>query len=218
MAQPDTDHITNIVILDTHPVLRKGLAVLLQESFTKMRLTEAKNVVELQQAGPEPGPSLFIVVINSDFEEDGISPVFELKAAYPDAPVILYGEEPKPELVISYFKSGVNGYVSKHKDLAELITCINMVCAGKRYVNAAYMDFLFGYLIDNYKTSKKRDLLTPRQNEIAQYLIQGLSTSSIAEKTGLHISTISTFKTAIFSKLGIDNVLKLKQILEAEEN
>ncbi|MCE7070746.1 LuxR C-terminal-related transcriptional regulator [Dyadobacter sp. CY327] len=73
-------------------------------------------------------------------------------------------------------------------------------------------------MIDNYKTSKKRDLLMPRQNEIARYLIQGLSTSFIAKKTGLHISTISTFKSAIFQKLGIDNVLKLKQILEADEN
>ncbi|MCF0041971.1 response regulator transcription factor [Dyadobacter fanqingshengii] len=218
MAEPDTRNITNIIILDTHPVLRKGLAVLLQEGFSELRLIEARDVVELRQAEPELGPSLFIVVINSDFEEDGTSPVFELKTVYPDAPIILYGEETKPELVISYFKSGINGYLSKHKDLSELTTCINMVRAGKRYVNADHMDFLFGYLIENYKTSKKRDLLTPRQNEIARYLIQGLSTSSIAEKTGLHISTISTFKTAIFSKLGIDNVLKLKQILEAEEN
>ena len=120
--------------------------------------------------------------------------------------------------MISYFKSGINGYLSKHDDLSELITCISTVTAGKRYVNPDLMDFLFGYLIENYRTLKKKDILTPRQNEIARYLMQGLSTSSIAEKTGLHISTISTFKAAIFLKLGIDNILKLKQILGTEES
>lgn len=183
-----------------------------------MRIIEARNVAELRQVGADLGPALFIIVINSDFEEDGSNPVSEVKSLDPTALIILYGEEAKPELVISYFKSGINGYLSKHKDLSELITCISIVMSGKRYLNADHMDFLFGYLVENYRTLKKRDLLTPRQNEIARYLMQGLTTSAIAEQTGLHISTISTFKTAIFSKLGIDNILKLKQVLAEEES
>jgi DNA-binding NarL/FixJ family response regulator len=218
MTDPDPKPISTLIILDTHPVIRKGLAALLKESFEKMRVIEANNITELRQANADLGMALFIIVINSDFEEDGTSPVFELKTFNPAAPIILYGEEAKPELVISYFKSGINGYLLKHKDLSELIACINAVCSGRRYVSSDHMDFLFGYLIENYKTLKKKDLLTPRQNEIASYLMQGLSTSAIAEQTGLHISTISTFKTAIFSKLGIDNVLKLKQILEMGDN
>ncbi|WP_031526403.1 response regulator transcription factor [Dyadobacter crusticola] len=218
MTVTDPKPISSIIILDTHPVVRKGLAVLLTESLKQTRVAEAKNVAELRQTNADYGSALFIIVVNSDFEEDGTNPVFELKSFIPAAPIILYGEETKPELVISYFKSGIKGYLSKHKDLSELITCINTVSAGKRYVSSDHMDFLFGYLIDNYKSLKKTDLLTPRQNEIAKYLMQGMSTGSIAEKTGLHISTISTFKSAIFAKLGIDNILKLKQILEAGES
>jgi DNA-binding NarL/FixJ family response regulator len=217
MTVTDPKPISTIIILDTHPVIRKGLAVLLKENFNEMQIIDVKDIAELRQVNADYGLALYIIVINSDFEEDGTSPVFELKTLSPAAPIILYGQEAKPELVISYFKSGINGYLSKHKDLSELITCINTVSAGRRYVSSDHMDFLFGYLIDNYKTLKKKDLLTPRQNEIARYLMQGLSTSLIAEQTGLHVSTISTFKTAIFSKLGIDNVLKLKQILGTEE-
>ncbi|MCE7059736.1 response regulator transcription factor [Dyadobacter sp. CY343] len=218
MTDPDPQPISTIVILDTHPVIRKGLARLLESNFETMQVIEAKNVAELGLAGTDLGRVLFIIIMNSDFEEDGTSPVFEVKAFNQAASIILYGEQTQPELVISYFKSGINGYLSKHKDLSELITCINTVVAGKRYVSADHMDFLFGYLIENYRTLKKKDLLTPRQNEIARYLMQGLFTSSIAEQTGLHISTISTFKAAIFSKLGIDNILKLKQILETGGN
>lgn len=194
-----------------------GLAVLLREKFKETILIEANNVTEFKALDKGITPELFILVVNSDFEEEGYNPITELKSAYPEAFIILYGENIKPEVVIDYLKTGATGYLSKHKDLTELLACIVTVTRGKRYISPEHMDFLFGYLIENYKSSKKQDLLTPRQSEVAGYLIQGLTTSSIAEKTGLHISTISTFKTAIFAKLGIDNILKLKQMFEGEE-
>ena len=217
LTMTDTYAIPSIIILDTLPVIRKALTILLKENFKGTQLIDAKDIKEFQELNPVIQPTIFILVINSDFE-DGISPLEEIKTNYPEALVILYGEEIKPEPVISYFKHGVNGYLSKRGELTEMITCINRVNRGKLYINADDLEFLFMYLIKNYKTHRKQDLLTPRQKEVARYLTQGLSTSAIAEKTGLHISTISTFKTGIFSKLGIDNILKLKQIMEANDD
>jgi DNA-binding NarL/FixJ family response regulator len=214
MTDTGTNAIATIIILDSLPVIRKALTILLRENFLGTLLIDTKNMDELRLSGPATEPALFIVVINSDFDEANISPLSEIKRYYPNALIILYGEEIKPEPVISYFKAGVNGYLSKHGELSEMITCINAVSRGKLYINADDMELLFIYLVQNYKTTRKQDLLSPRQNEVARYLIQGMSTSAIAEKTGLHISTISTFKTGIFTKLGIDNVLQLKQIMD----
>jgi DNA-binding NarL/FixJ family response regulator len=218
MTEPIGLPLRTIVILDTHPILRMGLATLLREKFDNTLVLEAKNAGEFQESGQETDPGLFILVVNSDFEEEGYNPVGLIKSLYPSAFIILYGEEMKPEMIIEYLKTGANGYLSKHHDLTELVACINIVVQGKRYVSAEQLDYLFEYLIENYKSSRKQDLLTPRQKEIANFLVQGLTTSSIANKTGLHLSTISTFKAAIFSKLGIDNILKLKQIMEADES
>lgn len=206
-----------IIIVDTYPVSRQGLAALLTAEFPQWSIAQAKTVNEL--TGSEPGLSsgLFILVINSDFEEEGYNPVTELRNTYPNALVILYGEELRAEAAIDYLKSGVNGYISKHKDLTELVSCVLTVSAGGTYLSDDHLKSLFRYLIENYKTSRKQDLLTPRQREVAKLLAQGLTTSGIAEHTGLHISTISTFKAAIFAKLGIDNIVKLKQIL-ADDN
>ncbi|MBE9463296.1 response regulator transcription factor [Dyadobacter sp. UP-52] len=217
MNNPETTA-SSIIILDTHPLFRKGLARLLKENFPQTLLSEAKNLQEIGQSLPEIEMAVFIIVINSDFEEDGTNPVAEIKRRYPLASIILYAEELKPELIISYFKSGIKGYLFKHENLTELIDCIQVVNQGNRYINAEYKEVLLSYLIENYKSSRKQDLLTPRQNEVARYLIQGLTTSAIAEATGLHISTISTFKTAIFTKLGVDNVLRLKQVFETDQN
>lgn len=216
MTGRDSNAYFSIIIVDTHPVVRRALGTLLKGSLSKIDIVEAKSIHELSQRDLGGAAHIFIVVINSDFDEDGTSPITELKAWYPDSLVIIYGEAVKPELIISYLKSGVNGYLSKQQGLNEMITCIDTVRCGERYLNAGYKDLLFEYLIENYRSSKKQDLLTPRQHEVARYLIQGLTTSAIAKKTGLHISTISTFKTAIFTKLGIDNILKLKQLFETE--
>lgn len=210
--------IQTIVIIDTHSVSRQGLSLLLKEEFPRATLAVAKTITELQQTGLDLASGLFILVINSDFEEEGHNPVTELIKLYPQAHIILYGEELKAEVTIDYLKSGVKGYLLNHKDLTELVSCITTVAGGESYLSTDHMKYLFGYLIENYKTSKKQDLLTPRQKEISKLLVQGLTTSGIAERTGLHISTISTFKAAIFAKLGIDNILKLKQIMEVEDD
>jgi DNA-binding NarL/FixJ family response regulator len=210
--------IQTIVIIDTHPISRQGLSTLLQEEFPQATIAEAKTITEFHQTGLGLASGLFIMVINSDFEEEGHNPVTELIKLYPQAHIILYGEELKAEVTIDYLKCGVKGYILNHKNLTELVNCILAVAEGDSYLSTDHMKYLFGYLIENYKTSRKQDLLTPRQKEISKLLVQGLTTSGIAERTGLHISTISTFKTAIFAKLGIDNILKLKQILEVEDD
>ena len=76
--------------------MRKGLAVLLREIYDTVHIIEAKNVAELLESNADFGFALFIIVINSDFEEDGTSPVFEVKTLDQIAPIILYGEEIKP--------------------------------------------------------------------------------------------------------------------------
>lgn len=217
MTDSDTDSLPTLIIIDTHPVIRKALAALLKQSLAGTHLIESESIGALGKIEFDSNTIVFIVVVNSDFEEQGSDLIAEIKTKYPHSMVILYGEEIKSELIISYFKAGVNGYLSKDQEFSEMINCITMVRSGRRYVNAKHMEMLFEYLIDNHKSQKKQDLLTPRQNQVAQYLIQGLTTTAIAEQTGLHISTISTFKTGIFSKLGIDNILQLRQIFEEDE-
>jgi DNA-binding NarL/FixJ family response regulator len=210
--------ISNIIILDTHPVLRLGLTVLLKKKFKNTVVLHASGLEDFRQANPQCIPSIFIVVVNSDFEDNGPGPIAQIRLDHSDAAVILYGEEVRPELVISYLRSGVNGYLSKHEGLNELIICIKAVALGKRHLSSGHMEYLFNYLLDHHKPATLYHLLTPRQSEIARYLVEGLSTSLIAEKTGLHISTISTFKTAIFSKLAVSNVLDLQRILDNDKS
>ncbi|CAG5011282.1 Transcriptional regulatory protein UhpA [Dyadobacter sp. CECT 9275] len=205
-------------IFDTHPVMRMGLAILLRKNFEEAEIVESNNIRDYDQNAGRPEPDLVIYVLHADFEEEGYPSISEIRRKYSGSQVIVYGPEIQPEVIIDYFKKGVNGYLSKYADISEMLICIRSVMGGKRYLGAEHMAVIFEYLIASHTPQRRWDLLTRRQKEVADYLVQGMSTSSIAEKTGLHLSTISTFKAAIFAKLGIDNVLALKEILGMNEN
>lgn len=206
------------VIFDTHPVMRMGLAILLRENFKEAEIIESNEITEYDRDAGQLIPDLVIYVLHTDFEEEGYPSILEIRRKYAGSRLIVYGAEMQPEVIIDYFKKGVNGYLSRYADVSEMLGCIAAVLSGKRYLSVSQMAFIFEYLIASHTPQKRWDLLTRRQKEVADYLVQGMSTTSIAEKTGLHLSTISTFKAAIFVKLGIDNVLALKEILGINEN
>ena len=203
-----------IAVIDNQPITRKGLTELVKEHFNDARLIEAGNFNSFQELQFSGKPDLFILGINEIAQQESRQTLREVKKQYPKALMIVYDVETQPDLAVLYLKSGVNGYLSKQGDLSELIDCIETVLNGKRYFGPGLMDVLFGYLLGTSKMPKSHTSLTVRQYEIAQYLSQGMKTSYIAEKLGLHLSTISTVKATIFHKLGVDNILKLKEAID----
>lgn len=203
-----------VVLLDTHPIIRMGMAIMIRQSSEHITVIEAQNVAEFQRDNQKVKPGLFISVLDTQSGVSNDQVAIDIKSRFPSCYLIVYGEELAPERAIASLKSGVNGFFSKNADLIELSGCINRVMAGELYLSPVFMQILFAYLLEHHRVHKKKDVLTPRQLEIASYLVQGYSTTVIANKTNLHISTVSRFKATIFSKLGVDNILKLKEILE----
>lgn len=62
--------------------------------------------------------------------------------------------------------------------------------------------------------TKKINSLSPREKEVAIYISEGLSTSSIAKTLGIKSNTVSTMKNRIFVKLGVDSVVGLYKIVK----
>ena len=203
-----------IVILDTHPITRMGLAVLIRQNSENINVIETQNVAEFQRDNQKVKPGLFISVLDDQAAIRNDQLALDIKGRLPLCFLIIYGEEQSPEQAIASLKSGVNGFFSKDADLIELSGCIDKVMAGEMYLSPEYMQILFAFLLVHHTVLEMQDVLTPRQFEIAEYLVQGHSTTAIAEKVGLHISTVSRFKATIFSKMGVGNILKLKEISE----
>ena len=214
MLNRDKPPFLTIVILDPHPVARMGLAVLIRQRSENTTVIEARDVAEFQRDNLRVKPGLFISVPEDPSAAGSAGLATDVKGRFPLCHLIIYGEERLPERAVAGLKSGVDGFFPRGGDLVELSECIGRVMTGETYLSPVYMRVLFAYLLAHHTVRRLRDVLTSRQLEIAEHLARGHSTTEIALMAGLHISTVSRFKATIFYKLGIDNILNLKEILE----
>ena len=214
----------NLAIIDKYPVVRIGIKIFLKDHFPEIDVVESDSISGLQNTDPDIKPDLIILGISQD-DMNNIAILKSAKQSYPASKIILYVEASGTSssesdlvvknLIISYLKIGVDGYLSKLNHLSELETCINDIRKGKHYICS---DALFAMLLTDHTGGEKVvnkvfQQLTSRELEVAKYLSDGMPTKTIAKKLGRAPSTISTTKANIFKKLNVDNVIKLRDII-----
>jgi DNA-binding NarL/FixJ family response regulator len=133
-------------------------------------------------------------------------------------PIIVYDEEPRPYLAVSFLRAGVMGYLSKQNDETELIECITDVLTGMRYVCKEILGINKNVSAFEKTTRlKENSNLTFHEYEIAQYICQGVNISEIAQIFDRKTSTISTIKMRILKKLKVNNILELRNLMLVNE-
>ena len=204
--------IIKIALIDSHPIMRKGLAIVLHEYFKEVKIYELDNTDGFADLHLASQPDLVILGLNTNNKKTCLEIARNLKRQISETPLIVYDENETLNLTIPYFKSGVNGYLLKKNNASEMINCLKTVLSGKFYICPVLTQLLFKHLImDGKVSSKKPEVLTTRELEIAAYLCEGMGTSMIAKKLERKASTISTIKNSIFRKMRVDNIIDLRK-------
>lgn len=209
---------STIIIVEARPLIRQSMVALLGEYYKNCSLIGVDDIDEFYTSVSLNRSDVIFLMINQISIESELSVVKKIKLQYPGASLVTYDQGTGFNMAFSYLKSGVHGYLTSDNDMEDLIKCVKIVSEGDHFVDPRHLDTVVDSLIKQNKlkrrVSQKHMTLTSRQHEVAVLLGQGMNASHIAEKLGLKISTISTVKTTIFTKLGIDNILKLKEMLE----
>lgn len=208
-----------IAVIDKHPISRAGLISFLNTRFEDADIIESENVTSFQEAHPGQNPDLIILGINQSANAANINfitTVSKRKKTQPAGTVIVYDEKPNFSMIIHYLKAGLRGYITKQNSLDEIKQCIGAVLNGKRYVCDEVMQLILDsyYVEESILREGHFPPLTPREFEIAKYLIKYTKTSVIAKTLGVTSSTVSTIKNTIFKKLDVDNIQNLKEVIQ----
>jgi DNA-binding NarL/FixJ family response regulator len=207
-----------ILLIDKHPIIRKGMTLILKTHFPDSLVCELDSFQTVDQIPADFKPDLII------FAFDHLNRLYDqrltksVKKLYPASKIIIYDDDADYEMVVNCFKTGVDGYVSKKCDMNGLLECINKVLSGNKYAtNEALMELMLKqkHLNPVTKARIKKSALSPRELEVANYLSKGMKTTSIAQILTRKVSTISTIKATIFKKLNVDNVVALKEAISA---
>ena len=187
---------TKLLIADDHTLVRMGLASLLNMQKDMSVVGQAKNGAEAVTETLRLKPDIVIMDLMMPVK-DGIAATGEIKAALPDAKIIILTTYTTSDGIMRALDSGAIGAVFKSDANDELLTAIRTVADGKKFISPA--------IKRQFRSDPPADPLSPRQTDILKGLVEGKSNTEIAKDLGISPTVVRDHTSIIFEKLGVTN-------------
>lgn len=198
------------LLADDHVVVRSGIKLLLLEIFKPAEIYEAANGEDVLEKLNEHTFDLVFLDIQMP-KTDTIGLMEIIHKQYPELKVLIFSMRAEKIYAKRFLKAGAKGFVSKEAPLEEIIKAVNLVLSNKRYISDSLADYLADESLST-KTDNPFNRLSAREFEIASLLLTGVTISSISKSIDIRVSTVGTHKTRLFDKLGVTNLLELKEL------
>jgi two-component system, NarL family, invasion response regulator UvrY len=197
----------NILIADDHAIVRKGLIQLLREGFPAVSIFEATNSAEAIETARKTTFDVILLDISMP-GRNGMETLKQLRADGVKAPVLMLSMHPEDQYAIRSLKAGASGFINKETATEELLTAIQKVISGKKYITASVAEKLASSMAEQ-GAEPSHELLSDREMQVLQQIAQGKTVSEIAQEISLSVNTISTYRTRLLEKLKLNNNAEL---------
>jgi len=197
---------SKVLLVDDHPILRRGIADLINSENNLEVCGEAGNMQDAFSLATQLKPDLAIIDVSLD-GNNGIELMKNLTSRSPNLPLIAYSMHDESIYAERALRAGAKGYVMKQAAPELLLEAISQVLKGKIFLSEAMSDRLLGKLVgagaSAAPTTSPIDKLSDRELEVLQLMGKGLSTSQIADKLCLSVKTIETYREHLKQKLNL---------------
>ncbi len=198
---PETNN--TVLLVDDHPLLRKGVRQLLELENDIEVVGEAANGADSVLLATELNPDLILLDLSMK-GMDGIETLLSLRAANVTSYIVVFTVSDDRNDVISALKSGADGYLLKDTEPEELVECIRRACSGKLVLSEELTEVLALSFRDEQKSSgPDLSTLTRRELQILKYVAEGLSNKLIGRKLEIAESTVKVHVKHLLKKLGL---------------
>lgn len=187
-----------ILIVDDHPVVRKGVCRILEEGISFLQIDEAGDAKEAIGKITEKDYHLVLLDINLP-GRSGMSLLEDIKVLKPETPVLMLSMYPEKDYGLRALKLGASGYLSKESLDDTLIRAVHRILDGHKYISGELAESL---VQQNGNNKPPHDRLSNREFEILIKIVQGMSMRDIAKMLSISEKTVSTYKARLMDKLG----------------
>jgi len=196
----------SLLIVDDHPMVRAGLRSLLNVPGINI-IGEAASGAEAIQKITQLTPQVALIDIRMP-DMDGIAALEQIKAARLLTHVIMVTTYKNTTYLLRALAAGADGYVLKDISREELLATVQAVAAGESRVDQAFLQNVLRSLNDSSQIQSGAapepvEPLTPREMDVLQLLVEGLTNQAIAQMLGLSAGTVKGYVQAILRKLGV---------------
>lgn len=202
---------SEIIIVDDHPIFRRGLAQLINEEHDMEVCGEAEDVDEAKKAIGKLKPDMVIVDISLK-DRSGMELLRYMAEKYPLLPSLVLSMHDETLYAERVLRAGARGYIMKQEMTGNVIQAIRQVLKGKIYASDSIVESMLGKLTDNRTcdiSENAVDKLSNRELEVFQMIGKGFGRKEIAEMLNLSVKTIGTYRENIKKKLNLKNSSEL---------
>lgn len=197
----------NILLVDDHFVVRKGVELIINSAFPNAVIHNAENYVEATEIVKTINIDLIVldIIING---VENIKVMKDLKSIQSTTKILIFSCHEEENYGLRYVKNGADGYLHKYCSETKIVEAINGILS----IGHFYSDDIKNKLDNKAKrkpVSNPIDTLSNREFEIAKMLVDGSGNLEIANKLNIQMSTVSTYKNRVFEKLDVSNIIAL---------
>lgn len=185
-----------VLTVDDHPLLREGIAALLNAEQDMKLVAEASNGREGIEQFRLHRPDVVLMDIQMP-DVNGVEAISSIHAEFPGARIIVLTTYSGDAQVVAALRAGARGYILKGQVHRELLETIRAVHAGQKRIPAEIAAELAQHIAD--------DDLTPREIEVLRLIAAGNANKQIAHQLSIGEATVKSHVTNILSKLSAND-------------
>jgi len=197
-------HLIQILLADDHPVIRDGLVAILNTQPDFEIVGQAATGSEAVHLAAHLNPDVVLIDIEMP-ELDGVEALRQIRAARPDARVIVFTAFDTDERIVAAVRAGAQGYLLKGAPREELFKAIRVVSAGGSLLQPVVASRLLNHVRAQSDDQSEIELLTDRELEVLKLLAKGKSNKEIAGHLVISERTVKFHVSSIMGKLGANN-------------
>ena len=206
------DNKTRILIVDDHPIVRQGLAGLINHEGDFAVCGQAEDYHEALAAVGQLKPDMVVVDISLK-ETSGLELIKDIHLQHPDLPVLVLSMHDETLYAERALRAGAMGYIMKQEATENVIAAIRRVLGGEIYVSDRMASRMVRKLVtgETVTNISPVDSLSDRELEVFRLIGKGHGTRQISERLCLSVKTIETYRAHIKDKLDLADAAELLQ-------
>lgn len=192
-----------IVIADDHELIREGVKKIVRSCADVRIVGEAADLAKTIALVGQHAPDVVVLDISLP-DYDGLEGLAELRRRFPAQKVVMLSMYEEERYAVNALRAGAAGYVTKSMAAEELLRAMRQVVAGETYIGPRLADQMARQALAP-AAAPSHHSLTARETEIVALIGAGMQVKQVAAELGISISSVNTYRTRVFRKMGLNS-------------
>jgi DNA-binding NarL/FixJ family response regulator len=197
-----------VLVVDDHPLARRGVGSLLAEAFPSLELREAGTTTGAISIAKSFQPNLVVLDLRLPDPPGPAATCAALKEGHRNGCIAILTAFAEMDLIRQCLAAGADGVLLKDTEPEELVMRLRHLAAGTRVIDPRVAQTLASDMVSALRGGSDQVVLSPRERDVLELLAEGCSNRQIAARLFIAETTVKGYVAGLLQKLGVDSRLQ----------